>query len=151
MSWHHGDWLSLAQAAVSAVAILGAFGVVLFQNWAQTRQAHRLAITFAKRAYQTANEFVFALEIHYDSPSLLNAIDVLIDRRTSFDRLLLLPLDVHTISQIELVRSSITKLISVCRRAESELGSEHEDPARPAKSAKMVCLEMKQAIDAMQT
>lgn len=32
MSWHHGDWLALAQVLASIFAIIGAYGVVFYQD-----------------------------------------------------------------------------------------------------------------------
>jgi hypothetical protein len=43
MSWHHGDWLSFAQAAGSIIAIFGAFGAVLFQHSMHVRHTKRVA------------------------------------------------------------------------------------------------------------
>ncbi|TAM03707.1 MAG: hypothetical protein EPN70_13335 [Paraburkholderia sp.] len=42
MSWHHGDWLSFAQAAASTLAVAGAFGVVFFQHWIHVRHTGRV-------------------------------------------------------------------------------------------------------------
>jgi hypothetical protein len=43
MSWHRGDWFSFAQAAVSVLAIAGAYGVVFFQrSLEKSRSRHRL-------------------------------------------------------------------------------------------------------------
>jgi len=147
MSWHHGDWLLFAQALVSAIAIGSAFGVVIFQNWGQRKQAHRLAAVFATRAQQTAQEFTMALSIHYDAPGLANAIDVLVDRRASFDRLQLLPLDAATIEQVELVRSSMTKLISVCRRIQA--GPAAGPPDQAIKAAEMACEEIARPVSVL--
>jgi hypothetical protein len=38
MSWHHGDYLALTQATVAALAIVGAYGVVLAQESFQKRR-----------------------------------------------------------------------------------------------------------------
>ncbi|WP_175804988.1 hypothetical protein [Burkholderia ambifaria] len=62
MSWHHGDWLSFAQAVVSAAAILGAFGVVFLQHHleairrraaeqADARRVLMIAYAFTKKAW----------------------------------------------------------------------------------------------------
>ncbi|WP_186016162.1 hypothetical protein [Burkholderia gladioli] len=62
MSWHHGDWLSFAQAAASVAAILGAFGVVFLQHHlegirrraaeeADARRVLMIAYAFTKKAW----------------------------------------------------------------------------------------------------
>jgi hypothetical protein len=63
MSWNHGDWLSFAQAAASTAAIIGAYGVVFFQDRlgeshnAKRRKAVRLAIVeIASKASLLTNE-----------------------------------------------------------------------------------------------
>jgi hypothetical protein len=70
---------------------------------------------------------------------------VLIDRRASFSHLLLLPpLDIKMVDQVKLARSSMTKLISVCRHIEAEAESERAKPARSINSAEMACSEIEQ-------
>lgn len=41
MSWHHQDWLSLAQAAATLIAIVGAFGVVFLQRRFEDKRNER--------------------------------------------------------------------------------------------------------------
>lgn len=71
MSWHHGDWLSFAQATASTIAIAGAFGVVFIQHHlennrrrmaerADARRVLRIAIAFTSRAFVVVNNISVA-------------------------------------------------------------------------------------------
>ncbi|KVL18693.1 hypothetical protein [Burkholderia cepacia] len=57
MSWHHGDWLSFAQAAASAAAILGAFGVVFLQHHLEGIRRRAAEHADARRVLTIAYEF----------------------------------------------------------------------------------------------
>jgi hypothetical protein len=65
VSWHHGDWLSLAQAVASSNAVVGAFGVVFCQHWLEKRRIRqdqdrlvRFACSYVSRAHAHLSMFV---------------------------------------------------------------------------------------------
>jgi hypothetical protein len=72
MSWHHGDWLSFAQAVASTLAIAGAYGVVFLQDWlgerrnAKRRKAVCLAIVeIASKARALTNEIYDPVNVYH--------------------------------------------------------------------------------------
>ncbi|MDS0850423.1 hypothetical protein [Burkholderia cenocepacia] len=57
MSWHHGDWLSFAQAAASIAAIIGAFGVVFLQHHLEGKRKRKADRDDARRVLRIAHAF----------------------------------------------------------------------------------------------
>lgn len=62
MSWHHGDWLSFAQAAASTAAIIGAYGVVFVQARLSKRAQRESMLSVIKAAHSHAKLFEAALD-----------------------------------------------------------------------------------------
>lgn len=62
MSWHHGDWLSFAQAAASTAAIIGAYGVVFVQDRLSQRARRESMFSLIKAAHSHAKLFEAALD-----------------------------------------------------------------------------------------
>ncbi|WP_272545688.1 hypothetical protein PPH94_008320 [Burkholderia cepacia] len=138
MSWHHGDWLSFAQAVVSAAAILGAFGVVFVQEHLQKAArgrerdaerdvAHKIAVIFVARALETVEDLLTSLRIEDKAKYIPLAFEVLEDRRASIDRLNLNLLTPEAIAEVERARGKLTTLIAICRRIEAQELPKAED------------------------
>lgn len=156
MSWHHGDWLAFSQAVAAALAIFGAFGVVFYQNRVQRKQkiaddlaskkrALMVAMALGERAVQDAEDLPAALRINLTSSSLQLAIDVLRDRRATFERLSLDFLEVDEIKEIHQMETSLTKLISLCRRIGE--GSLQEIPGTRFQSIERTKIEIDDALE----
>jgi len=62
MSWHHGDWLSFAQAAAAIAAIIGAYGVVFVQAHLSKRAQRESLLSVIKAAHGHAKLFEAALD-----------------------------------------------------------------------------------------
>jgi hypothetical protein len=62
MSWHHGDWLSFAQAAAATAAIIGAYGVVFVQARLSKRTQRESMFSVIEAAYGHAKLFEDALD-----------------------------------------------------------------------------------------
>lgn len=61
MSWHHGDWLTFAQAVASVAAVIGAFGVVIFQHRLHTKHSEQVAARDRLRERYRASTYAEAL------------------------------------------------------------------------------------------
>ncbi|MCM2544260.1 hypothetical protein [Burkholderia glumae] len=131
MSWHSAEWLSLAQAAAGAAAVVGAFGVVFLQKRFQEKEklslasadrlkATEVSLLVAKMALSNAENLYSHLVCDLTEERRELAIDVLTDSRGAIDRLDLRNLELKAIKLLFGIRSNLTKLISLCRRIESE-------------------------------
>ncbi|WP_186288557.1 hypothetical protein [Burkholderia gladioli] len=131
MSWHSAEWLSLSQAVAGAAAVVGAFGVVFLQKRFQEKEklslvsadrlkATEVSLLVAKIALSNAENLDSHLASDLTEERRELAIDVLIDSRRSIDRLDLRNVELKAIKLLFSIRSDLTKLISLCRRIESE-------------------------------
>lgn len=125
-SFHRADWLSAAQSIATLVAVCGAFGVIFVQERFQRRArrlgeeaaalaALELSTIFAEEALRSSEELetVVLIKTFHDA-GRANAINVLTDRRSTFDQLQIHLLDLERKKAIGQVRTAMTKLISIC-------------------------------------
>ncbi|MFP4895619.1 hypothetical protein [Paraburkholderia sp. EG304] len=128
MSWHHGDYLSLAQAIAATLAVIGAFAVVFYQHWLlesnrrkdaqrDQRTALRLAQVFVEHALETSKALeLSSKKMEFAKRESENAVEVLRDRRSAFDDLPLNQLSRPHVVAVTRTRTCMTKLISICRQ-----------------------------------
>ena len=151
MEWSRGDFLSLAQAIGSLLAVIGAFGVVFLQNCLQKAASKReriaahdhmsvVASTLVERAVNAGQELEITFQYDCNERSFKNAINVLEHRRDTLDRIDIAFVDVTTIEAIESVRSGLTKLISLC--ANLNFGKTAIDVSQELASVKVTCKQM---------
>jgi hypothetical protein len=153
MSWHHGDYLSLAQAIAATLAVFGAFAVVFYQHRLQEsnqteaikkdqKTALKLAQIFVENALETSQ----GLELSSAKQSFAKqesekAVEVLKDRRSVFDSLPLSQLSRDHVVAVTRTRTCMTKLISICRTRRADLSDRFEYEFMPG-MIKSVSLEI---------
>ncbi|WP_310632234.1 hypothetical protein [Paraburkholderia sp.] len=117
------DWVDVASALGTCAAAVIALWLgcleIFRRNLAdrkERKKAVEIAIILAKRALQIAEDLPATLRLDRTERAIQNAVDVLRDRRESIDRINLYTLGDVEISAVEEIRSSMTKLISICSR-----------------------------------